>query len=86
MSGNGDFDGPEPFVREPLAVVGMAFKFPQEASSAGNFWKMLLSKQCAMTEWPADRLNIDAFYHPDASRPDTVGSFPSTSQIRVQYH
>lgn len=24
---------------------------------------MLEDKRCVMTEWPRDRLNIDAFYH-----------------------
>ena len=61
----------EPY--EPLAVVGLAIKFPQEATSVANFWRMLLEKRCAMTEWPGNRLNIDAFHHPDPSRRGTVG-------------
>ena len=62
----------EPY--ESLAVVGLAIKFPQEATSVEKFWRMLLEKRCAMTEWPTDRLNIDAFHHPDPSRRGTVGS------------
>ena len=33
---------------------------------------MMLEKRCAMTEMPKDRENIDAFYHSDANRSDTV--------------
>ena len=62
--------GQDPY--DPLAVVGFALKFPQEASSVEGFWKMLLEKRCAMTEWPEDRVNVDAFYHPDNSRRGTV--------------
>ena len=57
---------------EPLAVIGFSLKLPQEGTTPEAFWKMLMNRKCAMTEWPRDRLNIDAFYHPDNSRPDTV--------------
>lgn len=64
------FDDEEPF--EPIAIVGFSLKFPQEATSPEAFWKMLVEKRCSMTEWPKERLNLDAFYHPDSNRPDTV--------------
>ena len=57
---------------EPIAVIGFSSKFPQKGSTPEAFWEMLMSKKCAMTEWPEDRLNVNAFYHPDSSRPDTV--------------
>lgn len=57
---------------DPIAIVGFSLKFPQDATSPEAFWKMMLEKRCAMTEWPKDRLNLEAFYHPDGNRPDTV--------------
>lgn len=57
---------------EPIAVVGMALKFPQDATTAESFWQMLLDGRSAMTEVPKDRWNIDAFYHPNPDRYDTV--------------
>jgi hypothetical protein len=57
---------------EPVAVIGFSFKFPQDATSGESFWKMLLEGRSAMTEIPKDRFNIDAFYHPNADRHDTV--------------
>lgn len=57
---------------EPIAVVGFSLKFPQEATSADAFWDMMMEKRCAMTEWPKERLNLEAFYPPDTNRLDTV--------------
>lgn len=57
---------------EPLAIIGMAFEFPQEATSEDAFWQMLCEGRSASTEFPPDRLNINAFYHPDQDRPSTV--------------
>ena len=62
-------------ILEPIAVVGFSLKFPQDATSAEAFWKMLLEGRSALTEIPKDRFNIDAFYHPDAERHDTVRWF-----------
>lgn len=56
---------------EGIAVVGYSLEFPQDATSSEGFWKMMAEKRCAMTEFPPDRLNIDAFYHPDANRGDS---------------
>ena len=65
-------DGIEKAGYEPIAVIGFSLKFPQDATSPETFWKMMTEKRCSMTEWPKERLNLDAFYHPDGSRPDTV--------------
>lgn len=60
---------------EPIAVVGFSLKFPQDAVSADGFWKMMEEKRCAMTGWPKDRLNIDAFHHPDKNKSNTVSKY-----------
>jgi len=67
---------PEDGRYQPLAVIGISLRFPQDATSAEAFWKMLVEGRCAMTDYPKDRMNIDAFYHPDASRTDTVRNSP----------
>ncbi len=53
---------------EPVAVVGMSFGFPQGATSSDNFWKILMEKRNTATEFPPERLNVAAMYHPDANR------------------
>ena len=57
---------------EPIAIIGLSLEFPQEATNPESFWKMLTDKRCAMTDWPKDRVNLDAFYHGDGNRCDTV--------------
>ena len=68
---------------EPIAVIGFAAQFPQDATSAEGFWQMLSQSRSARTEIPKDRFNIDAFYHPDADRVDTVRSSPLSGVIYV---
>ena len=70
-----DPDGIEKAGYEPIAVIGFSLKFPQDATSPEAFWRMMTEKRCSMTEWPKERLNLDAFHHPDSSRPDTVQSY-----------
>lgn len=57
---------------EPIAVVGLSLKFPQDATSPESFWTMLMDGRCAMTDLPNDRMNLAAFFHPDAGRQDAV--------------
>ncbi|KAI9647506.1 hypothetical protein NHQ30_003891 [Ciborinia camelliae] len=59
-------------VVEPLVIVGLSFRFPEDATSSERFWRMMTEKRNAMTKIPKDRMNIDAFYHPDRERVDTI--------------
>ncbi|KAF2014709.1 ketoacyl-synt-domain-containing protein [Aaosphaeria arxii CBS 175.79] len=49
---------------EPIAVIGVGLRFPQDAVDSEAFWEMLMKKQCSTSEWPSDRLNVDAFHNP----------------------
>ena len=53
-------------ISNPIAVIGFSLKFPGDADSSEAFWRMLEEKKCAMTEWPADRVNMEAFTHRDS--------------------
>ncbi|KAF4636598.1 hypothetical protein G7Y89_g1488 [Cudoniella acicularis] len=57
---------------EAIAIVGLSCRFPGEASSPEEFWKLLVSGRSARTEIPADRFNIDAFYHSNSERTDSL--------------
>ena len=59
---------------EPVAIVGFGLRFPQDADTVEGFWKMLVEGRSAMTEVPADRWNVDAFYHPDPNRHDAINA------------
>lgn len=66
---------------EPLAIVGLAFEFPQDATSEDAFWQMIESGRSASTDFPSSRLNIDAFYHPDEDRPSSVSPILSRKTV-----
>lgn len=57
---------------EPIAIVGLACRFPQEATSPETFWQMMLEARSGMTDVPKDRFNIDAFYEAKTNRPGMV--------------
>lgn len=57
---------------EPIAVIGFSFTFPEDATSAETFWSMMMEGRCVSTEWPQDRLNGSALYHPDPERLSSV--------------
>ena len=57
---------------EPVAIIGFSSKFPREATDSTSFWKMMSAKKCASLDFPADRLNIDAFYQPDMEQFGTI--------------
>ncbi|MGQ4806992.1 Mycocerosic acid synthase-like polyketide synthase [Candidatus Entotheonellaceae bacterium PAL068K] len=54
---------------EPIAIIGMGCRFPG-AESPEEFWQLLCHGVDAITEVPADRLDVDALYDP---RPGTSG-------------
>nr|WHN38865.1 polyketide synthase 4 [Elsinoe perseae] len=59
-------------LKEPIAIIGFDAVFPGEGSTPESFYDMLLAGRSARGEVPANRYNIDAFYHPDYSRAGTV--------------
>jgi acyl transferase domain-containing protein len=50
---------------EPIAVVGMACRFPGGADSPAAFWRLLIEGRDGVTEIPADRWDAAALYDPD---------------------
>lgn len=58
---------------DPIAICGFSIKFPQDATSPEAFWKMMVEKRCAMTDFPANRINTEGFYQKQGkSRLNTV--------------
>ncbi|KAF8246071.1 ketoacyl-synt-domain-containing protein [Wilcoxina mikolae CBS 423.85] len=59
---------------EPLAIVGMACRWPGGATSPEAFWDLLMNKKSAQSDVPPTRFNGTAFHHPDVQRRGTVVS------------
>ncbi|HZJ13890.1 MAG TPA: type I polyketide synthase, partial [Chthoniobacteraceae bacterium] len=53
----------------PLAIVGMACRFPGGSNSPEEFWELLRGGRDAITEVPETRWNAQRFHHPDSSAP-----------------
>ncbi|RQH26112.1 type I polyketide synthase [Okeania hirsuta] len=54
---------------EPIAIVGMACRFPGGANDPEKFWQLLSKGVDAITEIPPQRWDVDAYYDPNPEIP-----------------
>lgn len=59
---------------EPIALIGVACRFPGGANDAEAFWKLLCDEAHAIREVPADRWDVDAYYDPNPAAPGKTNS------------
>lgn len=67
----------------PIAVVGIGCRFPGDATSPDKLWELISKGRSAHGEFPKDRFNIDAFYHPSGERQGTVSDQTTRLHARV---
>ena len=58
----------------PIAIIGMACRFPGAADTPARYWELLARGEDAVTEVPPERWNIDEYYDAD---PDVPGKMSS---------
>src|SRR5207244_2837656 len=54
---------------EPIAIVGLGCRFPGGVVDPEGFWRLLHAGVDAVTEVPAARWDVDAYYDPDPDAP-----------------
>lgn len=57
----------------PIAIVGLSCRLPGTALSPLSLWRMCAEQCDVWKPIPKERMNHDAFYHPDPGRNGTVG-------------
>lgn len=57
---------------EPIAIIGLSLRFPQDATSPAGFWDMLMEGRSARSDVPKNRFNVDAFYKAGSSKTGIV--------------
>ncbi len=59
---------------EPVAVIGMACRFPGGGDNPEAFWRLISGGRDAVGEVPPDRWNIDDYYDPDPTAPGKMNT------------
>jgi mycoketide-CoA synthase len=62
-------------VAEPIAIIGMACRYPGGIASPEDLWEFVAAECCAAAEMPTDRgWNLTRLFHPDQTLPGRSSS------------
>lgn len=50
-------------MKQPIAIIGSACRFPGGASSTSKLWDLLRDPEDVLSDFPPERLNLTSFYH-----------------------
>ncbi|HEY2419640.1 MAG TPA: type I polyketide synthase, partial [Steroidobacteraceae bacterium] len=58
--------------REPIAVIGAGCRYPGEVKNVDDLWRVVRDGVDAVSEVPADRWDVDAYYDRDPTVPNKM--------------
>ncbi|KAJ5613799.1 hypothetical protein N7528_007453 [Penicillium herquei] len=73
-------------LNEPIAIIGSSCRFAGNATSPSKLWELLLSARDLSRRPPADRFELDGFYHTNTEHHGTTnieGSYFLEEDIRL---
>lgn len=59
---------------QPIAIVGMACRFPGNVSTPDEFWELLARTRTGFSEIPKDRFDSNRFVHPNPGKSGTTNA------------
>ena len=59
---------------EPIAVIGVGCRFPGASMGPQAFWEFLTRREDAISQVPASRWDVDAYYDPDPDATNRMNS------------
>lgn len=68
---------------DPIAIVGLAFRFPGDISDEEQFWQALVDGQDLVKRVPEDRWAVDEFEHPKRGEPGRSITFSAGVLSRI---
>lgn len=68
---------------EPIAVIGMIYKFSSGATDPEKLWELLASGRTGWSEIPEERFNLKGIYHPNNERINTASQLRQQASKRV---
>lgn len=60
---------------QPIAIIGMACRFPGLATSPSKLWDLCASGRDVWSPIPKERFGLDSWYDPDGEKPGKVRKF-----------
>ncbi len=70
---------------EPIAIVGMACRFPGSANDPQKFWELLSNGVDGISEVPPDRWDINDYYHPQPGTPGKMYTYEAGCIQNTEY-
>ena len=64
----------QPNPKEPIAIIGIGCRFPGGVNNPETFWQLLVNEVDAISDIPADRVDVAPYYDQVPAAPGKIAS------------